>query len=131
MWSNISNALYVVLSGFLFVAYLFVLFQIVTDLFRDTELSGGKKALWIVGLLFIPLITALIYVVARGRGMAARQRAAARRAEAATENYIKDVAGRSSVEQITQAKALLDQGTISQDEFALLKQRAIASSYAH
>jgi hypothetical protein len=130
MWDNFSNALYFLLSAFLFVAYLFVLFQIITDLFRDHQLSGGKKALWIIGLLFIPLITALIYVVVRGRGMAARQRVAAQRAESATEDYIKDVAGRSSsVDQIARARTLLDQGAITPDEFALLKQRALATHF--
>lgn len=130
MWNNFSNALYFLLSAFLFVAYLFVLFQIVTDLFRDQNLSGGKKALWIIGLLFIPLLTALIYVVARGRGMAARQRVAAQRAENATESYIRDVAGRSSVDEIARARTLLDQGTITPDEFAVLKQRALTTHYA-
>jgi hypothetical protein len=47
-----------------------MLFSIVGDLFRDPDTSGVVKAVWLVALLFFPLITALVYVVARGSGMA-------------------------------------------------------------
>ena len=73
--SNFWDILWLIFSTFVFVAYLIVLFQIVVDLFRDPELGGGFKALWIIGLIFVPLLTALIYIVARGSGMAERQRA--------------------------------------------------------
>ena len=53
--------------------YLMVLFQILGDLFRDRELSGGMKALWTIGLILIPFLVMLIYVIVRGRGMAERQ----------------------------------------------------------
>jgi hypothetical protein len=45
-------------STFVFIAYLFVLFHIGFDLFRDAELGGGFKALWIIGLIFVPVFTA-------------------------------------------------------------------------
>ena len=61
--------------SFFFIAYLIVLFQIVADLFRDRELSGWWKALWIVFLILLPVLTSLVYLVARGRGMAERQAA--------------------------------------------------------
>jgi Short C-terminal domain/Phospholipase_D-nuclease N-terminal len=124
--SNFWDIVWLILSSFVFVAYLLVLFQIIVDLFRDHELGGGFKALWIIGLLFLPVLTALLYIVARGRGMAARGRAAAERAKSDTDAYIRSVAGRSPAEQIADAKALLDAGTISQDEFARLKAKALA-----
>lgn len=64
-----------VFSLFFFIAYLFILFQVVSDLFRDQEASGLYKAAWIVFLLFIPLLTSLIYLIVRGKGMAERHRA--------------------------------------------------------
>jgi hypothetical protein len=124
--SNFWDIVWLMLSTFVFVAYLFVLFQIVSDLFRDHELGGGSKALWIVGLIFVPMLTALVYIVARGRGMAERQRAALQRAKSDTDAYIRQVAGKSPAEQIADAKALLDAGTISADEFARLKAKALA-----
>ena len=55
-----------------FVAYLMVMFQILFDLFRDRNVSGVAKAAWVVGLILLPLITALIYLITRGKGMAER-----------------------------------------------------------
>ena len=124
--SNFWDIVWLILSTFVFVAYLLVLFQILIDLFRDHELGGGFKALWIIGLIFLPVMTALVYIVARGRGMAERARAAAQRAKSDADAYIKEVAGKSPADQIAQAKALLDAGTINADEFTRLKAKALA-----
>ncbi|MCE2970017.1 MAG: SHOCT domain-containing protein [Burkholderiales bacterium] len=124
--SNFWDIVWLMFSTFVFIAYLFVLFQIVSDLFRDHELGGGSKALWIVGLIFLPMLTALVYIIARGRGMAERQRAALQRAKSDTDAYIRQVAGKSPADQIADARALLDAGTISADEFAKLKAKALA-----
>lgn len=124
--SNFWDLIWLMLSAFLFVAYLMILFQIVVDLFRDPDLGGGSKVLWIIGLVFVPLLTAIVYVVARGDSMARRQQQSVRRAQADAEHYIKSVAGqRSPAADIAEAKALLDAGTITQDEFARLKAKAL------
>jgi type VI protein secretion system component VasK len=113
---------------FVLVCYLMVLFQIIGDLFRDRDLSGWWKAIWIIFLLVFPFLTAFIYLIARGRGMAERQAGAVRSAQAATDQYIKSVASPDNpADQIASAKTLLDNGTISQDEFDKLKQKALAS----
>ena len=57
---------------FIFFAYLFVLFRIIMDIFRDKTMNGWVKALWLIALLFLPIITALVYVIARGNSMAQR-----------------------------------------------------------
>jgi hypothetical protein len=111
---------------FLFFAYLVILFQILGDLFRDRHLGGFAKAVWIVALVFVPFLTALIYVIARGKGMAERQMEAVQKAKADTDSYIRDVAGKSPAEHIADAKALLDAGTIDAGEFATLKAKALA-----
>ena len=120
------DAVVLMASTFLFLAYLIVLFQVIVDLFRDSEMGGGSKVLWIIGLIFLPLLTALIYVLARGKGMSERQRAAVRSAKSDTEAYIREVAGKSPADQITEAKKLLDAGTITADEYARLKAKALA-----
>lgn len=124
--SNFWDLLTLLVSTFLFVAYLFVLFQIVTDLFRDTETGGVAKALWIIGLVFLPMLTAIVYIIARGSGMAARQQASLNRMKSESESYIRQVAGRSPAADIAEAKALLDSGTITQAEFERLKAKALA-----
>jgi hypothetical protein len=124
--SNFWDVLWLIFSTFVFVAYLMVLFQIVVDLFRDADLGGGLKAVWMLGLVFLPVFTALLYVITRGKGMAQRQRAAQERVVSDTDAYIRRVAGKSPAEQIADAKALLDAGAINQDEFGKLKAKALA-----
>ena len=111
--SNFWDMLYLIASAFFFVAYLIVLFHVVVDLFRDADLAGGVKVLWLMGLIFLPVLTALLYILARGRGMAERQRAAMQRAKSDADAYIREVAGKSPADQIADAKGLLDAGTIN------------------
>lgn len=124
--TNFWDVVVLMASSFIFIAYLMILFHIVVDLFRDSEMGGGTKALWIIGLIFIPVLTSLIYVLVRGPGMGERQRAAVQRAKSEADAYIREVAAKSPADQIAGAKALLDAGTINADEFARLKAKALA-----
>ena len=124
--SNFWDTVLLMVSTFFFIAYLIVLFQVVVDLFRDSQMGGGAKVIWLIGLIFLPVLTALFYILARGGGMAERQRAALRSAKADTDAYIREVAAKSPADQIADAKKLLDAGTISNDEFARLKAKALA-----
>ncbi len=124
--SNFWDFIWLILSTFVFVAYLLVLFQIIADLFRNTEMGGASKALWIIGLIFVPMLTAVVYIIANGGDMARRQREAIERAKSDTDAYIRHVSGKSPAEQIADAKSLLDAGTINADEFARLKAKALA-----
>ena len=119
------DVLILTFTVFFFFAYLMVLFQVISDLFRDGELSGLSKALWIVFLIFLPLLTSLVYLLVRGKGMGQRQRVAVEKAMSETDAYIRQVAGKSPADQIADAKKLLDSGTISADEFAKLKAKAL------
>jgi type VI protein secretion system component VasK len=124
---NFGDFFWLLIWSFFFVCYLMILFQIIGDLVRDKDLSGWWKALWIIALIFVPFLTALIYLIARGRGMAERQTGEVRQAQAATESYIQDVAGRGNpTQQIATAKDLLDDGTITAAEFERLKATALA-----
>ncbi|MBC2644422.1 MULTISPECIES: SHOCT domain-containing protein [unclassified Rhodococcus (in: high G+C Gram-positive bacteria)] len=114
------------LMVFAFVAYLIVLFQVLTDLFRDRTMSSIARILWIIFLIVLPYLTAFVYLIVRGRGIADRQREAQQAAKEATDTYIKDIAGKSPAEQIADAKALLDAGTISSAEFEQLKAKALS-----
>lgn len=114
---------------FVFIAYLMVLFSIIGDLFRDHKLNGWWKAVWIIFLVFFPFITALVYLIARGRGMAERQAAAQQAAQAQANQYIRSVASSGSpADDIAKAKSLLDSGAITQAEFESLKAKALASA---
>jgi hypothetical protein len=124
--SNFWDLVVLLASTFFFVAYLVILFHVVVDLFRDSEMGGGSKVLWIIGLVFVPVLTSLIYILARGRGMAHRQQAALQKAKADSDAYIRTVAGTSPAQEIAQAKALRDAGTITADEYERIKAKALA-----
>ncbi|MEZ5092911.1 SHOCT domain-containing protein [Nocardioides sp.] len=114
------------LSLFLMIAYLMVLFNVLIDLFRDKEVSGGMKAVWVFFLIFLPALTALVYLIVRGGGMAERSMAQMQQAKADTDAYIREVAAASPTDQIAQAHQLLSSGAITQQEFDAIKAKALA-----
>ena len=113
---------------FIWIAALMVWFRCLFDLFGDRSLSGWGKAGWVILLVFVPWLGALIYLIARGRSMTERQMAMVAEQQAAQQEYIQQVAGKSAspASQIADAKALLDSGAISQTEFDSLKAKAMA-----
>ena len=125
LWSWVAWFFWV----FVFVAYLMVLFSILGDLFRDHTLSGWWKAVWIIFLIFVPFLTALVYLIARGTGMQKRAMEQATEMRKQQEEYIRATAGTgggSATDDIAKAKSLLDSGAISQAEFDALKAKALA-----
>jgi hypothetical protein len=124
--SDLWQLLWNVFVIFAFVAYLMILISIFSDLFRDRALNGWYKALWFIFLIVAPYLAAFIYVIARGRGMAERQVQRQEEAMAATNAYIRQAAGSGPAGDIASAKALLDAGTISADEYEKLKKKALA-----
>lgn len=125
-WGSFWDLIWWFLWAFIFVSYLFALFAIIGDLFRDHKLSGGWKAVWIFFLIFFPIVTALVYLIARGGGMGQRSAEQVRQYKSAQDDYIKQVAGSSPAEEIAKAKSLLDAGTITQAEYDALKTKALA-----
>ena len=89
-WGSTWDFLWHFLIIFAWIAYLLVLFQILTDLFwRDHKTSGWVKAIWVFFLLVLPWLTAVIYLIARGEGMTERARQAAVAAQRQTDDYIR------------------------------------------
>jgi len=122
------NFIWLFFWSFAFIAYLFALFAVISDIFRDHELSGWLKAVWIIFLVFVPFLTVLVYLIARGRSMAERQARSDQRAEAATTEYIRSVAKSSPSQEIAKAKELLDAGTLTQAEFDAVKAKALSQA---
>ena len=121
------DVVWIVVISFAFVAYLMVMFSILADLFRDRDESGWMKAAWIVLLIVFPLLTALVYLGVRGRGMAERQSRDVAEMKQQQDAYIRDVASKASpADQIAQAQKMLNDGAISQPEFERLKEKALA-----
>ncbi|WP_051668125.1 MULTISPECIES: SHOCT domain-containing protein [unclassified Microbacterium] len=126
-WGSFGDLIWWFLTVFLFVTYLFVLFSIIGDLFRDNTLKGGWKAVWIIFLLFLPIVTALVYLIARGRGMGERNQAQAAQVRESQSTYVRSLIEPSTpADQIAKAKALLDAGTITASEYEALKAKALS-----
>lgn len=124
----ITDLIWLMLWAFYFVAYLYVVIVIITDLFRDHQLNGWFKALWIIALVFVPLLTALVYIIARGREMAERAQAASPRAVAENDDY-RPAPSASPADDIAKAKQLLDSGVITAGEFEALKSKALGHQF--
>ncbi|WP_111720841.1 SHOCT domain-containing protein [Homoserinimonas sp. OAct 916] len=125
-WSNIWNVIWLFFWIFAVLVYLMAMFNVIIDLFRDSSLNGWFKAIWIIFLVFLPFLTVLVYLIARGRGMAERRQAEVARAHESANQYIREVAGSSTADEIHKAKALLDSGAIDASEFAALKAKALS-----
>jgi predicted PurR-regulated permease PerM len=113
---------------FFMVAFFFILFQVLVDIFRRDDASGGKKTLWVLFVIFLPFLGVLVYLIANNEGMTARNVREVRQSEQQFESYVKDVAGGGGpADQIGKAKDLLDQGAITQEEFDSIKTKALAT----
>lgn len=121
-----GHALLTVLSVFIFVAWIMVLITILADVFRDHELSGVKKAVWVLFLIFVPFVTALIYLIARGDGMRERAAAQQRQAQDAFDAYVRQAAGGSSADELSKLAELRDKGALSDGEFERAKAKLLA-----
>jgi hypothetical protein len=125
-WANIWDLFWLSIWMFAFISYLWAVIAIFGDIFRDRELKGWAKAVWVLLLFAVPFLTALVYLIVRGGGMSQRAAAAYDASRAATDDYIRTVAGSTATADIEKAKALLDSGAITKAEYETLKAKALA-----
>ena len=124
---DLGDALLTTLAIFFFVIWIWILITILMDVFRDKDLSGGWKAVWVFFLIFVPVITALIYLIVRGHGMRDRAIAEQQEMQKATDSYIRETASSASpAEELQKLATLRDNGTISAEEFETAKAKILA-----
>ena len=129
MFDNNGSFLLALFEFFLFFAWFMCLFWVFGDIFRSKDLGGGAKTFWVFFVIFLPWLGIMVYLIARGGGMAQRAMEQQADAQAAQAAYIQSVAASSagsSTDQIASAKSLLDSGAITQAEFDALKAKALA-----
>ncbi|UOE43320.1 SHOCT domain-containing protein [Agromyces larvae] len=114
---------------FVYAAYLCVIIFIIIDIFRDRSLNGWWKALWLLFLLFVPFLTGLVYLIARGGGLS--QRWARQQVEYPDEDVaaIRSQSFQNPADEIAKAAALRDAGTITPGEFEAIKAKALGSKF--
>jgi hypothetical protein len=113
---------------FAFIVWIWLLFTVFADLFRRKDASGFVKVLWIIFIIILPYFGVFVYLIAEHRGMTERAIKQQEEAKSQMDAYVRSVATESSpADQISSAKKLLDEGTISQAEFDQIKQKALAA----
>jgi ABC-type multidrug transport system fused ATPase/permease subunit len=124
--TSFGDILWLIIISFFFITYLMMLFSVIGDIFRNHEMSGIMKAVWLVLLFALPLLTLLIYVIVNGAGMAKRSMKEQQDAKAAFDDYVRQAAGTSgAASELANAKSLLDSGAITADEYATLKAKIL------
>lgn len=124
---HFGEALLLALEVFFFVAWIWILITILNDLFRDHEMSGWGKAAWVLFLVFIPFLTALIYLIARGDGMRDRAIKAQTDAKKHFDEYISQQAhAGSAADELHKLSELKAKGDLSQEEFDRAKAKLLA-----
>jgi hypothetical protein len=124
---SFGEILLVALEIFFFVVWIWILITILSDLFRDHEISGWAKAAWVLFLVFIPFLTALIYLIARGEGMRDRTIKAQADAKKHFDEYVRTQAHSGSpADELHKLAELKDKGALSQQEFDQAKAKLLA-----
>ncbi len=105
---------------FLWVAWLFILFRVVIDIFRSHDMGGWGKALWVLFVIVVPFLGVFVYLIARGRQMTERDIEDAKNRDAAFRSYVQDAAGStttSTAEELSKLADLKAKGVITDAEF--------------
>jgi hypothetical protein len=124
---SFGELLLIALEVFFFVIWIWILITILSDLFRDHELSGWAKAAWVLFLVFIPFLTALIYLIARGEGMRDRTIKAQADAKKHFDEYVRDQAQAASpADELHKLAELKDKGALSAEEYDKAKANLLA-----
>lgn len=124
---NFGEAILLALEIFFFVVWIWILITILTDLFRDHEISGWSKAVWVIFLVLIPFLTALVYLIARGSGMRDRTIKAQAEAKQHFDQYVREQAHAGSpADELHKLNELKEKGAISAEEFDRAKAKLLA-----
>ncbi|MFC8725370.1 SHOCT domain-containing protein [Streptomyces bacillaris] len=128
------NLFLTMLYLFLWVMWFFLLFKVVTDLFRDHTLNGWAKAGWLIFVILLPYLGVLIYLIVRGRSMHERDAKAVKDSEAAFRQYVREAAGTPGggsggsdhVNDLAKLAELKDKGALNEDEYERAKAKLLA-----
>ena len=119
------DVLWSMIIFFFWVIWIWIVVTVLIDIFRRTDIGGWGKAAWVVFVVILPWLGVLIYLIAQHDGMRERRIKEVQDQQQAFDSYVRETAG-GSADQIARAKELLDNGTITQEEFQALKTKALA-----
>jgi hypothetical protein len=124
---SFGEGLLFIFEFFLLFAWIWILISIIGDLFRDHELSGVAKAVWVFFLVFLPFLGVLLYLIVRGNGMRDRTIKAQVDAKKEFDGYVREQAHAGSpADELHKLAELKDKGALSSDEFDRAKAKLLA-----
>jgi hypothetical protein len=116
---------------FIFIIWLWLLFMVFIDIFRSHDLHGWAKALWVIGIIIMPYLGVLVYLIFRGGGMHERAARQAAQQQKAFDQYVKQTAGTpgsSTADQLSKLAELRTKGVLTDAEFESEKSKLLASA---
>ncbi|MGZ4231402.1 MAG: SHOCT domain-containing protein [Solirubrobacteraceae bacterium] len=123
------DILWTTLVVFAWVIFIWIAITVLIDVFRRHDTSGWVKAGWVIFIVVLPWIGVLVYLIVNHEGMNQRRMKEAQVAQSQLDDYVRKTAGTGgAASEIEKAKALLDNGTITQAEFEAIKAKALASA---
>ena len=127
------NLFWTMMWFFLWILWLFLLFRVIGDIFRDRDMGGWGKAGWLILVILLPYLGVLVYLIARGGRMGERDLQAAQQRDQAFKEYVRDAAGGSGpapagggADQLAKLADLKRSGDLSQEEYDRAKARLLA-----
>lgn len=122
---SFGQFVWVMIEMFFLFMFIWIFIGVIADLFRDHQISGWGKAAWVIFLIFIPLLGTLVYLIARGKGMAERSMAQQAKAQADFDEYVKKAAGSGSAGELEKLAELHENGKLTDDEYEKMKAKVI------
>jgi len=124
---SFGEGLLFIFEFFLLFAWIWILISIIGDLFRDHELSGVAKAVWVFFLVFLPFLGVLLYLIVRGNGMRDRTIKAQVDAKKEFDSYVREQAQAGSpADELHKLNQLKQSGALSAEEFDRAKSKLLA-----
>jgi uncharacterized membrane protein YgcG len=137
----VLGAFWTAMWVFLWVLWIFLLFRVVIDLFRDDDVSGWAKAGWLIFVLVLPFLGVFVYLCVRGNGMGRREAHQAQQQRDQFDDYIRKTAasgsgsgggsgsgsggGGSSAEELAKLADMKSAGHLSDEEFQRAKEKLL------
>ncbi|HET6358425.1 SHOCT domain-containing protein [Streptomyces sp.] len=125
----VLGAFWTVMWIFLWIIWLMLLFRVIIDIFRDSEMSGWAKTAWLLFVVIVPFLGVLVYVIARGNQMGKREIKHAQEQQAAVDTYIRETAGTSGTgsgaDELAKLSELKARGDLSEEEFQRAKAKIL------
>lgn len=123
---SFGEGLLFIFEFFLLFAWIWILISVIGDLFRDHELSGVAKAVWVFFLVFLPFLGVLLYLIVRGSGMRDRTIKAQVDAKKEFDSYVRQQAHATPADELHKLNELKEKGALSAEEFDQAKAKLLA-----